>query len=184
MIVQASKDLPNVCHVDSHMHLKCKWSDGVVMANLKAKNIYRIIDQNKISLCMLIMFGTLLLKLMFGKNILITYGNLLLNQKLNVLNGLLCWIGFLLKEFMLILIYVAYASFLILVDTFYLIVFLLKRFGKCLVLFILLILLLLTLLLVIYLVFIRIQINFGICCPLTSSGRSGNAGTRRGTMVS
>ena len=47
MIVQASKDLPNVCHVDSHMHLKCKWSDGVVMANLKAKNIYRSIDQNK-----------------------------------------------------------------------------------------------------------------------------------------
>ena len=47
MIIQASKGLPNVCFIDSHRHLKCKWPDGVIMANLKAKNIYRIIDQNK-----------------------------------------------------------------------------------------------------------------------------------------
>ncbi|XP_057873664.2 uncharacterized protein LOC131079670 [Cryptomeria japonica] len=47
MIVKATKDLPSNCHVDSHRYLKCKWPDGVIMVNLKAKNIYRIIDHNE-----------------------------------------------------------------------------------------------------------------------------------------
>ncbi|XP_059069967.1 uncharacterized protein LOC131859829 [Cryptomeria japonica] len=45
MILQAARDLPSLCHVDSLRHLNCKWSGGVVMASLKAKNIYSVINQ-------------------------------------------------------------------------------------------------------------------------------------------
>lgn len=45
--MQASNDLPLVCHVDSYRHLKCKWPDGIVLDKLKAKNIYKIIDHNE-----------------------------------------------------------------------------------------------------------------------------------------
>ena len=44
MILQASRNLPTLCHIDSHRHLKCNWPGGVVMASLKAKNIYTIIN--------------------------------------------------------------------------------------------------------------------------------------------
>ena len=53
------------------------------MANLKAKNIYRIIEHVNNVWYSYFEVGV-------WKNYLITYGNLLLNQKLNVLNGLLC----------------------------------------------------------------------------------------------
>ena len=45
--MQASKDLPSICHVDSYRHLKCKWPDGIVLDKLKAKNIYKIIAHNE-----------------------------------------------------------------------------------------------------------------------------------------
>ena len=46
LILHAAKDIPAICHVDSHRHLKCKWPDGIVLDKLKAKNIYRVIDHN------------------------------------------------------------------------------------------------------------------------------------------
>jgi hypothetical protein len=63
---------------------------------------------------------------MFRKNILISCGKVLLNEKLDVLNGLLCLVGFLLKDIMLILKFAAYVDFLKLVDTFSLTVLLLR----------------------------------------------------------
>ncbi|XP_059064196.1 uncharacterized protein LOC131856424 [Cryptomeria japonica] len=45
MILQAARDLPSLCHVDSLRHLNCKWPGGVVMVSLKAKNIYSVINQ-------------------------------------------------------------------------------------------------------------------------------------------
>lgn len=47
LILQATKDLPSICHVDSIRHLKCKWPDGTVLDKLKAKNIYKVIDHNE-----------------------------------------------------------------------------------------------------------------------------------------
>jgi hypothetical protein len=46
MIVQAIIGIPTVCHADSHRYLKCKWPDGIITTLLKAKNIYKIIENN------------------------------------------------------------------------------------------------------------------------------------------
>ena len=46
MIVRASRNIPNICHVDSNSYLKIKWPGGIIISMLKAKNIYSIINKN------------------------------------------------------------------------------------------------------------------------------------------
>ncbi|XP_059074592.1 uncharacterized protein LOC131064526 [Cryptomeria japonica] len=46
MVLQASRNIPSACNVDSLRHLNCKWPGGVALASLKAKNIHFVINQN------------------------------------------------------------------------------------------------------------------------------------------
>ena len=47
MIAKASNNIPIVCYVDSDSFQKIKWPGGVVVPNIKAKNIYKIINHNE-----------------------------------------------------------------------------------------------------------------------------------------
>ena len=51
MILKASKDIPTLCHVDSNRYLNIKWSGGIILPNLKAKNIYTIINHSEEIIC-------------------------------------------------------------------------------------------------------------------------------------
>ena len=174
MIVQDSKDLPNVFHVDSHRHLKCKLLDGVVMAILKAKNIYKIIDHNKdiIEHTNSIWYSS------FEEYVQKKYFDFMWKSPIERKIRCLKWLVMLGR--LPVKRYHAYSEICslcrlpktgrhILFDCTFA-----KRFGTCLVSFILLMRIFWTFFLVILLVFIKIQIHSTIYYPLTFSDRSGS----------
>ncbi|XP_059064479.1 uncharacterized protein LOC131856642 [Cryptomeria japonica] len=46
MIRLAVRNIPTMCHVDSHRYLHCRWPNGVVLSKIKAKDIYAVLNQS------------------------------------------------------------------------------------------------------------------------------------------
>jgi hypothetical protein len=47
MIAKASKNIPTICYVDSDNYQKIKWPSGIALLNIKAKDIYKVINHNE-----------------------------------------------------------------------------------------------------------------------------------------
>lgn len=133
MILKAIKDMPTTCHVDSHRYLNCKWLDGNILSKIKAKNIYKVIGYNDaiiyhVNFVWYSSLGIFSWKKYFG---ILWKGSV--EHKIKCLKWLLLLDRFPIRKDTSVADYCNLCRLLKLEDTFSLTVFLLRKFGICLV---------------------------------------------------